>query len=279
MSKKCSDLQKKLLDMLGWFHQFCAENQLRYYVLGGTMLGAARHQGFIPWDDDVDVGMPRADYERLASLMQQVPAGRYVLETPHTEAEDYFYPISKLYDTQTTLVENTRVQIKRGIYLDIFPLDGIGNSLEESRRNYKPIYWKFNLLLTRVTGLRKGRSRAKNLAVAAARLIPQWILNDKKLLRSLDRDCARYAYDSCSWVGNLFGAWRFKEVMPKEILGEPTLYRFEELEVYGPQRADEYLSYLYGDWRQLPPEEKRVSHHDFVLIDLERSYLEETNGG
>ncbi len=269
-----TELQSRLLEMFRWFHGFCAENGLRYYMIGGTMLGAARHKGFIPWDDDIDVGMPRGDYERLRQIMGEKPIGPYLLETPHTEAEDYFYPFSKIYDTGTTLVENTRMKIKRGIYLDIFPLDGIGVSEEESRKNYKPIQWKFNMLLTRVTGIRQGRSKLKNAAVLAARIIPGWIINNKKLLLSLDMDCARRSYDNSVWVGNLVGAWRFREVMPKEIFGEPTLYDFEGQKMYGAERSDEYLTFLYGDWRKLPPKEKQVSHHDFIEFDLNKPYME-----
>jgi len=246
---------------------------LRYYVIGGTALGAARHKGFIPWDDDIDVGMPRADYERLERLMETESAGRYVLETPHTEAEDYFYSCSKIYDTNTTLVENTRLRIKRGVYLDIFPLDGIGNSEEESARNYKPIQRKFNFLLARVTGIREGRSWLKNVAVRIAQIIPEWIVDNKKLLLSLEISRKKNDYDECLWVGGLLGAWRFKEVMPKEYFGEPTLYEFEKHAVYGPQQIDAYLTRSYGDWHKWPPVEKRISNHDFVEIDLSKSYL------
>lgn len=261
--------------MFVWFHELCKQNGLRYYMLGGTMLGAARHKGFIPWDDDIDVGMPRADYEKLEQILLAMHHERYAIETPRTEAEDYFYPFSKIYDTRTTLIENTRLKIKRGIYLDIFPLDGIGNSEEESKRNYRPIYWKYNLLLTRVTGIRESRSKLKNVAVRVARLIPEIILNNKKLLLSLERDCKEYDFDNCSWVGNLVGAWRFKEVMPVEYFGKPMLYEFEGQKMYGPERADEYLTAVYGDWRKLPPKEKQVSHHDYIELNLHKSYLKE----
>ena len=269
-----NELQKALLEMLVWFHGFCKQHGLRYYMLGGTMLGAARHKGFIPWDDDIDVGMPRTDYERLEQILQREPSDRYVLETPRTEARDYFYPFSKIYDTHTTLIENTRLKIKRGIYLDIFPLDGIGASEEESKRNYRSIHWKYNLLLTRVTGIREGRSKLKNLAVVIARLIPETILNNKRLLLGLEQDCKKYDFDSFLWVGNLVGAYNFKELVPKEYFGEPTLYEFEGQLLFGLQQANEYLTHVYGDWRRLPPKEKQASHHDFIEFDLNKSFLE-----
>lgn len=265
-------LKGMLLDMLKWFHSFCEGNGLRYYALGGTMLGAARHGGFIPWDDDVDVGMPRKDYDKLAKLLEENPNERYVLETPNTSGKDCFYPFSKLYDTHTTLIENTKAKIKRGIFLDIFPLDGIGKSLKESRKNYKNIDFTYNLLLSKASAVSKGRSFYKNVAVVVFKLIP---INTKKILRKLVEKCSRYAWEDCLWVGNLVGAWRFNEVMPKAYFGTPQKYTFEDAEIYGVENADAYLTSLYGDWRKLPPKEKRISHHDFLSIDLEKSYKEE----
>lgn len=265
-------LKSKLIDILQWFHSFCEENNLRYYALGGTMLGAARHEGFIPWDDDIDVGMPREDYNRLAELLNNSPNERYMLETPDTTAKDYFYPFSKLYDTETTLVENTKYKIKRGIYIDIFPLDGIGNSYEESKKNSKSVYNIHNLLLLKIAGIRKGRSLYKNLAVVLFRFIP---IRAKWVLKKLTVKCSKYSWDECLWVGNLVGAWRFNEVMPKEYLGTPQKYKFENIVIYGVENPDAYLTSLYGNWRQLPPIEKQVSHHDFILCDLEKSFLEE----
>lgn len=272
MYKQSDELKTRLVEMVSWFHDFCQCNNLRYYALGGTMLGAVRHSGFIPWDDDIDIGMPRADYERLEELLAGKKNGKYVLETPNTEAEDFYYPFTKLYDTTTTLIENTRCRIKRGIYLDIFPLDGIGNTEQESRNNYELVNRKRNFLLTRTGGIRKGRSLYKNLAVIAARFIPG--INNKKLLADVVKECRKYDYDSCEWCGNLVGAWGFKEIMPRSIMGKPTPYKFESITVFGAEDADGYLTSLYGDWRKLPPEDKRVTHHDYVMCDLHKSYLE-----
>ena len=264
-----------LLNMMAWFHEQCTSNKLRYYVLGGTMLGAVRHKGFIPWDDDIDVGLPRRDYERLKKLpcFNNIN-NRYILETPESKARDYNYCFSKLYDTKTTLIENTRYHIKRGIYIDIFPLDGMGNTEEESHATFKIIDKKFKVILTRTTGLRKGRSLLKNMAVIGGRLIPSIIFNVKKAIIDINNSCSKKDFDHYDYGGNPFGAWREKEIMNRTIMGNPTLYQFENIEVFGAQDADGYLTHLYGDWKELPPIEKRVSHHDFIKLDLNRSYLD-----
>lgn len=264
-------LKTMLTDMMLWFHNFCVENNLRYYAIGGTMLGAARHEGFIPWDDDIDVGMPRSDYNKLAELLNCKTDGRYVLETPETTANDYYYPFTKLYDTKTTLVENTKYKIKRGIYLDIFPFDGFGQTEEDCVKNYKKINKLNKLLLLKVAGIRKGRKLYKNLGVILFRVIP---INPKKILKNLVVQCAKYDYDSCKYVGNSVGAWGLKEIMPAVIIGSPKLYKFENIEIYGVEDADAYLTHVYGNWRELPPVEKRVTHHDYIKCDLDKSYLE-----
>jgi len=268
-------LKAHLLDMLRWFHTLCVDNNLRYYALGGTMLGAVRHGGFIPWDDDVDVGMPRSDYERLESIVKQVKQDRYILETPRSTAKDFNYCFTKLYDANTTLVENTRYRIKRGLYIDIFPLDGMGNNLSESKKHFAKINRRFSFFLARTTGIRKGRSPLKNAAVILSQAIPDFCLNDKKLLASVERVSREKDFDQCVYGGNPYGAWRYKEIMPTAVMGIPTLYKFEDMKIYGAERPDEYLTNLYGDWRKLPPMDKRVSHHDYLEMDLHRSYLEE----
>lgn len=265
-----NELQNRLLDILKWFHAFCEENNLRYFVLGGTMLGAARHKGFIPWDDDIDVGLPRSDYERLKYLMNgKIFEDKFVLEEPLKNA-DFIYPFCKIYDTTTTLIENAKVKIKRGIYIDVFPLDGIGNSVLELHKNYKKIGRLNTLLTIKVAGLRKGRKLYKNIGIVLFRMVP---ISAKKVLAKLVADCAKFSYDENLYCANLVGNWGEKEIVSRDIMGKPTLYDFEDIKVYGPEKADEYLTCLYGDWRKMPPKEKQITHHDYIKIDLSKSYL------
>lgn len=275
MEHQNQEMKAVLAEMFGWFHDFCAAHGLRYYMLGGTMLGAVRHGGFIPWDDDIDLGMPRADFQRLEQLMQARPHDFYVLETPDSGGPDFFYAYGKLYDTRTTLVENTRVPIRRGVYLDIFPLDGAGDSWADGEAYIRPIQRRLDLLLAMTTGIRKGRKFYKNAGVLLTRCIPRRILDPKKLLADIQRRCAGRDFDRCAWVCNMAGAYRQRELMPRALFGQPRAYVFEHMQVYGVSDYEAYLTALYGNWRELPPVEKRKSHHDNVHCDLHRSYLEE----
>lgn len=267
-----NEIQTQLLAMLKWFHTFCAEHGIEYFAIGGTFLGAVRHHGFIPWDDDVDVGVPRQDYERLKALMKELPRdGRYLFEAPG-ENKDFDYLFCKLYDTETTLVEHTRARTKRGLYLDIFPLDGIGDTREESLKNDRKIVTSIRFYLTRTCALRKGRKFYKNVAIVLGRCIPGFLYRKRKKAAQIDRLCAAHPYHTSRYVGNLLGITAGREIMERAIFGEPRLYPFEGIQIYGPCEAERYLTTIYGDYKKLPPEEKRVSHHDWLVLDLKRPY-------
>lgn len=267
-------LQKRLVDILKWFHEFCESNDLKYYVLGGTLLGAIRHKGFIPWDDDIDVGIPRDDYDRLKKIMENAN-GRYILETPESKKKDFVYSYCKLYDTETTLVENTRYKTKRGIYLDIFPLDGIGNTLEESKVNFKKIDRINNIISTKTCALSKRRKLYKNLAIIASRCVPRFIINWKKQIEKVNDICKSRPYNDYKYVGNLLGNWHEKEIAKREWFGTPKLIDFENIKIYAPSNYDAYLTNVYGNYMVPPPIEKQKTHHDYIFIDLNKSYIEE----
>lgn len=270
---KLNDLQFKLLDMFKWFHETCKKNNLRYYALGGTMLGAIRHEGFIPWDDDIDVGMPRKDYIKFLKIYKGKMDKNYIVESIYDRNEDFFYGYAKIYDISTTLIEKTRMNIKRGIYIDVFPLDGVCNDEKEKFAYCQPIYNKYQFVVSRTCAILKRRKLYKNLIILCARLIPNSILNNKKMLFEIDKMCSSRDYDDYRYVGNLLGNWGIKEVVSKDIMGIPKLYKFENLYIYGVEKYDLYLTQLYGNWKILPPIEKRVSLHDCVECNLYKSYL------
>lgn len=269
-----NELQEKLLLMFKWFHNFCSEHKLVYYALGGTALGAVRHKGFIPWDDDMDIGMPRPDYEKMLDIIKKENNfGQYIIEYP-LEYKDSMYPICKVYDTSTTLIENVKKQPRRGIFIDIFPLDGIGNAEEESKNNYRKINFWIDLLNAKRCAIRKGRSLFKNASIILSNLLPDAVFGKEILIKKINKMALKYDYKNNNYIVNLFGAWKEKEIVEKKCFGIPKLHKFEDTKIYIPEDADSYLTSLYGDYMELPPTEKRVSHHDYIKLDLEKSYLE-----
>ena len=270
-----NELQTKLVDMLEWFHTFCEDNKIRYYLVCGTMLGAVRHNGIIPWDDDIDVAMPRPDYERLRNLCSQCRSGKYVIEYPDRKVGEYPYLSAKVYDTQTTLIEKYRKPVKRGIYIDIFPLDGVGNDYNTALKEFKRLQKKLTLNSMISCAMLPRRKWHKNVAIALGRIISPLFVNKKRLVDKIERMCQEYSYHDSVYVANITCGFGARGIVKKEWFGEPKLYEFEKLKVYGMEDPDSYLTAIYGDYMQPPPEDKRVSVHDYELLDLNKSYLEE----
>lgn len=273
MNDKIDDIHSVLLEMLQWFHRQCEKNGLRYYIVGGTMLGAIRHQGFIPWDDDIDVAMPRKDYMAFVQKYSKESHTPYIVEYPQDSNLDYSYVFAKIYDTRTYLVEHLRHFVKRGLYIDVFPLDGIGDTCEVAYKNYQPILRNLRLHDMITCAFRNNRKWYKNLSIIFGRGISPLFVSERFLNNKINYLCAQRDFDRCEYVGNLVGNWGIKEIMPRSFFGMPKKYVFEGISVLGVENPDEYLKALYNDYMTLPPMEKRASHHDYVEFDLKRSFL------
>lgn len=261
------ELQLKLLKIMKVFHKVCEKHGLKYFMLGGTMLGAVRHKGFIPWDDDMDVGMPREDYERLLNLPKSEWPESVTIKTPYNSSE-FTRPFSKIMDSNTTLVEAIFDGTIEGIFIDIFPLDGAGNSMKHAKVRYLGYYWKRKLVSYNLShGERNTIVKRLVQKYAKSRDVQNLYINLEKWMKKIN-------YDNVSIIGNYAGAWGFKEFMKKDVMETPILYEFEGLQFYGVNDAHLYLSSLYGEYMKLPPIEKRKSHHSFLHIDLGKPFEE-----
>lgn len=268
-----NDIQRRLLEILIWTDSFCRKNDIKYYLVGGSMLGAVRHKGFIPWDDDIDIALCREDYEKLYKALNNYGDAKYCVETYKNGKDDYIYPYMKIYDKSTTLVEKTRNKLKRGLFLDVFPLDGVGDCGKEPMRNLKAIRHLVNLLSLKVCKVNKNRKLYKNIALISAKIIPNFILNYKKLIIEIDSKCSKYNFDDSLYVGILCGKYGYREVMDKNFYGTPKEYDFEGFKFFGVENPDGYLEKLYGDYMKLPPPEKRTCPHDFIYCNLEEPFI------
>lgn len=264
-----------LTDILKVFHDFCEKHSLVYYAIGGTALGAARHQGFIPWDDDIDVGMPRPDYEKFIEIFnKENKEKRYILETPYQNDPCYCISFIKLYDTKTTLIENNRFPLKRGIYLDIFPLDGLKTKNgQKPKTPFKIRFLSYFRTLVTVKPV-KERMFFKNFLLSSTYGLSK-ILNLKgnDIAKMLDARCKQDDYQTSDYVANFMGYTGDREIVPKSFFGTPKLFPFMGISLFCPEKTDEYLTSIFGDWRTPPPKEKQITHHSYFL-DLTKSYLE-----
>lgn len=263
-------LHEKLAGAMDVFHSFCTQHGLTYYLLGGSMLGAYRHQGFIPWDDDVDIGMPRKDYERLLALKNQMQEG-YSIRNHRFEA-GVPYAFTHLEDENTTYIERRRSKdtYAGGVYLEIFPLDTVPESV-----------WKQKVMSLRVRlykrilyGLILDYGQKKRTFFKACII---WFIRGlfrvDSVTRKLD-SCIQKGPEESSMYGNLLGHWGRKENIKKEIFGKPTLYSFEGRWYYGAEQPELYLTCLYGDSYMIPPseEKKEAGKHPVSFADFDLPY-------
>lgn len=252
MESKLRTLQLTLASMLDQLDIFCREQNLPYYLIGGSTLGAVRHQGFIPWDDDVDVAMSRDIFERFEALAEGKKVGTLYYEPveKHSFPEA---PIGFLYD-----VSDPALPLQECPCIDVFPLDGIPSSgvLQNIQKTFSYLY---HISVYQQPSQNRGK-RSQMITSAFIKLTPKFLF---KFYRKISKKViAHWSPNQCSQWANIFGMARYrKEIMPKEYFGVPTYVEFEGRSLPIPEQADLYLRHLYGNYWELPPVEQRQPHH------------------
>lgn len=255
------------LDMLKAFIAVCEKHDLTYFLIGGTALGAVRHGGFIPWDDDIDVGLPREDYENFMAVAQaDLPEGLF-LQNEKTDPE-YMTCFAKIRNSNTTFLESTvsHLKINHGVFIDIFPIDGCADYDRYVKRS------RF-VAIRAASRFRFKRSLKEKLAKTVV------ALRYPSAKRARDRMLALWKetpYRTSEKVINYGGAYGRREVFDKGVYGNGCPGTFEGLSVRLPERVDEYLSGLYGNYMTPPPPEKQIAHHFCDIIDLDTPYTKYT---
>ncbi len=277
MNKENSSMQRLQsvnLEMIKLFTDICRRHNLTYFALGGTLLGAVRHQGFIPWDDDVDMGMPRPDYEKFLKiareeLPQAAPEGRYRLRTIELD-DDYRTYFCKIEDTQIKLLREffSRDSVeKKSIYawIDIMPIDGMPAESDKFRRHHqrmlrarKQIAFS---LMDKCMGTSKKRSKQQMFIIRTGlktRIFK--LVNPVKAFRRFDALCRKYPYAVSSLAGNTYGIYKEREFVPKKVFGQGCMLPFEDTMICCPEDYDGYLKHVYGDYQKLPSKEEQAGH-------------------
>lgn len=247
-----NDLHGILLGIGKEFHRICTENDIPYYMLGGTMLGAVRHKGFIPWDDDMDFGVPREHYERLKQVLAKQLAPTYkVLTIENSDA--LCYDFIKVSDERTVIKEMYKENAKDtfGVNIDIFPLD---RSL--GKKSEIKLVSAIKKVCAYVCLSSKRRPLPKKVIALTLKVLLFWC--DKIVVRDFINKCL--LPNKGDYVSNIYGAWGFKETVKEDVMGTPRLYKFEDVEFYGVAKPELYLKSLYNDYMQLPPADKRHIH-------------------
>jgi len=266
--KQPEELKKIEIQILKEFISVCDKLNLKYYLMEGTLLGAVRHGGFIPWDDDIDVGMPREDYDRFCREGQKLLPEYYFIQTIHTEC-DYRANFAKIRDSRTTFIETSvrNCNINHGIYIDIFPLDYCFDDVSAQTRRFR-------------------KQRFMNIRIAKGFYFPDYKKTLKRKIAEVisviryptirsalaAREKWMKALPQSSTFANYCSAWYKKEIVPKEWFGEGEYLEFEGFRARVPKEYDKWLTCVYGDYMQLPPIEKRVAHHYADVIDATKPY-------
>ena len=234
------------------FHNICLANDITYYMLGGSMLGAVRHKGFIPWDDDMDFGVLRKDFEKLKNLLQSSISKDLKLVSKEN-TPNFYGGFIKIENTKTQIQE-INSEFYSGVSIDIFPLDKTDGDKSFFSNNHK-INLLYHINNYRFYDL-KNYSFLKKMISRCLHILH--FPKDKfQIFNIIER---RYLKNEGDYIANHYGAWGMKETVKETVMGKPTLYDFEDTKFYGVEDYEEYLKALYSDYTVLPEQDKRVTH-------------------
>lgn len=258
--------RKKLqLDIMNVLDAFCRENNLTYYLAFGTLLGAARHNGYIPWDDDIDIMMPREDYERLERIFPT--DGRYRFLTSKN-TKNFPYAFGKVIDTLTIKNEAIRPKYQMiGLDIDVFPIDNYPDDYGEAQSwslKIRSLQDKMHQLMAQYAkGRNIQRTIVRNLLISLRHLIDDLgIATVERYVSNIDVLSQKYNNIQTSYCGIAsLATYGVKKRNRIEVYSSKVEVDFEGYKFFAPVGYDEYLKDTYGDYMQLPPIEKRVTHH------------------
>lgn len=274
MNDNLRKLQLVEINILKQLLSIFEKHNITYYMLGGTLLGAIRHRGFIPWDDDMDIGLPRPDYERFLLIAEQEIKAPLQLHTLKNKNGKYAYYYARVEDT--SLKVQRYMPAKTVIipaWIDVFPLDGVPTDAKDFERwcrrfnknkmlfGLSQFEYKFSLTSTYRTHQKAALFIKKAIYYTKIyKLInPEWAWN------RLDRTLKSVDYSSSERLINACGHWGLKEMFPKSVYGKGHLYQFEDLMLNGPEDYDYVLKQMYGDYMTPPPEDQREQHHIEII--------------
>lgn len=258
------EIKKIQLGILEYVTEFCERENISYFLGFGTLIGAVRHRGYIPWDDDIDLIMPRPDYERFINSYNFENEDYKIYS--HTIEKSYPYPFVKVANKRTVIIEKMKPNLKQvGVNIDIFPIDGLPSSLIEKEKQYKKVFQMKRILSLWNYSSSKVKFSFKGIVKRIISCFDFYIIVNR-----IDNKARLYNYNKANDVGMI--VWSGSTKVPsisKKVFEDYKLEFFEGKEYRIPIGYHEWLTKIYGDYMKLPPIEQRVSHHDFKAYFIE----------
>lgn len=266
-------IKKLLVSLLNDFHKICEENGLTYNAFGGTMLGAVRHKGMIPWDDDIDVTMPDYDYDRFIDIVKNKYSDKF--QVLDSSKKEYMYPFAKFVLNDSILVEdNYRKPFNLSkLYIDVFPVYGYPKNAETVFKDVNKIkYKKCRCVQKFILPIDKWKTPYYLIDYALGMInrihSPYYYVNKEINILS------QYSFNDSDIISCNGAGWYEKGKLSKDVYLDRVLYDFDGIKIWGIRDYHDHLYNLYGDYMQLPPENNRCSEHNYRLYVKKRS-----NGG
>lgn len=255
-SEELKELQMQILD---YIDAFCRKNDIKYTISGGTLLGAVRHGGFIPWDDDVDIQMLRSEYDRFTNLWNEETNHSYYELVNIESGNNMGYPFGKIHDTRT--VTYIKDFARTGVFVDVFPVDNVVD-LEDFKQRHdmvRKLYGKRNRALFFLLN-----NNAKSIKIRLLAFLKKPIKSFSDFAVEINRVAKKHENMECPLVFEMISGLICKEPIPKNVF---TMYKdiiFENRKYMAVSDYDTYLTKTFGNYMQLPPKEKRVARHSFI---------------
>lgn len=262
------DIQQISLSILKDVHNFCLNNNIRYILFGGTMIGAIRHKGFVPWDDDIDIAMPRPDYERFLASYKSANGYRLFKSGSH----DCYLAFSRVCDMEQTFVENKILpwtNIQTGVWIDIFPLDAAPDNIDEAKAMIHSLTNEWKTVCAMRSSLAKFndvKNYIKKVKLAFKKIVSAFPgLDVMSLNRKYINHCRSIEWGTTNHFANLsYMGYGMKEYEAMRDYQGEILVDFEDAQFYVCDGYDGIMRAKYGDYMKLPPVEKQTSNHELV---------------
>lgn len=257
---KAAEMKEIQLGILEHVDAYCRRSGIRYYLWAGTLIGAVRHKGFIPWDDDIDLAMPRTHYERFCKGFNDAAESNGLSLFTHDQASHRLLQIAKVADNRTILIERTDDASRLGVNIDIFPIDGWPNGRHAQWRHSLMLNVYRSARMLQSVSRRGPRIWSKSIMLLVGKSVLRPV-SAEWLVRRISKRASCHRFDQSQFVGVQVGGPA--ELVARSVYGEPQEVEFEGRLYPVPREWGVLLSAKYGNYSRVPPKAEQISHHEF----------------